>query len=100
MMKTILAIKNLRRVNDKYQEEMDTQQGAIDEIKQRTEKNMKLKKTLHSMCNAILKKNCDLYREHELVLEDERQQRMSLATNFQDKMKSINDQINGQKSVR
>ena len=61
---------------------MDTQQGAIDDIKSRTEANMKVKKTLHNLCNAILKKNCDLYREHELVLEDERQQRMKLATDF------------------
>lgn len=82
MMKSIAEIKKIRRVNDRMQEEMDKQQGAIDEIKTSTDANMKVKKTLHNLCNAILKKNCDLYREHEHVLEDERQQRMKLATDF------------------
>ena len=57
MMKSIAEIKKIRRVNDRMQEEMSTQQGAIDDIKSRTEANMKVKKTLHSLCNAILKKN-------------------------------------------
>lgn len=81
-MKSIAEIKKIRRINDRMQEEMDTQQTVVDDIKTRTETNMKKKKTLHSMCNVILKKNCDLYREHEMVLEDERQQRMNLAGDF------------------
>ena len=41
------------------------------------------KKTLlQSLCHSLLDKNCELYMKHEQMLEEERQERMRLASNF------------------
>jgi hypothetical protein len=44
---------------------------------------------LQSLCHSLLDKNCELYMKHEQMLEEERQERMRLAGNFNEQMKEV-----------
>lgn len=50
------------------------------------EKNLKTKKTLEMLCQAIFKKNYNLFLAHEQMLDDQRKVRMDLAMKFQNDM--------------
>jgi len=62
--------------------QMKLSANKTEEIKQDIAANLKKRKTLEIMCNAIFKKNYDLYFKHELMLEDERQSKMKMAADF------------------
>lgn len=49
---------------------------------------------LASLCNAVLKKNHDLYLKHEMTMDEERTFRKNLADECQQKMTAINDDLN------
>lgn len=59
------------------------------------------KKTmLHNLCTALLEKNFQLYLQHETMLEEERQQRQKLATDFSERMKEVQAELDVQKELR
>lgn len=59
------------------------------------------KKTLlQSLCHSLLDKNCELYMKHEQMLEEERQERMRLAANFNEQMKEVQVELDHQKAKR
>jgi hypothetical protein len=51
-------------------------------MKSEIEANIKKRKTLQTMSELLLKKNCDLYLKHELMLDEERQRRVELGASF------------------
>ena len=55
---------------------------------------------LSNLCNAVLKKNHDLYLKHEMTMDEERAYRKQLADQCQNKMTAINDDLNSQKQER
>jgi len=69
-------------------------------VKRDTTKDLKAKDMLSSLCNAVLKKNHDLYLKHERTMDEERQFRKNLADECQNKMTAINDDLNAQKQER
>lgn len=65
-----------------------------------TTKDLKAKDMLSNLCNAVLKKNHDLYLKHEMTMDEERAYRKQLADECQNKMTAINDDLNSQKTER
>jgi hypothetical protein len=61
----------------------DTDQ-TLTKVKQEIQTCLKKKTTLYSICMALLDKNAELFYKHEQMLEEEREERQSLAVNFQD----------------
>ena len=57
------------------------------------EKDVKKRKTLETLCSAILKKNHDLYLLHEEMLDEERKKRADLSEDFQQRMKEVTNEI-------
>jgi hypothetical protein len=58
------------------------------------------KKLLEGLCHSLLDKNCELYLKHESMLEEERQERLRLAANFNEQMKEVQVELDHQKSKR
>lgn len=56
--------------------------------------NQKKKETLQSLCGMLFKKNYDLYLKHEIMLDDERSKRSTLAEEFQKRMSLVTDDLN------
>ena len=61
---------------------------------------MKKKSMLAKICDTFLNQNFDLYLQHEIMLDDEKKQREEIAKSFQDRMKELSSDINGQKDER
>ena len=61
------------------------------------EQNTKKRKTLHTMSDLLLKKNADLYLKHETMLDEEREARMTLGSEFQKKMAVIQEELAAEK---
>lgn len=61
----------------------------VDEIKAELSKHVKMRKTLQMMSENFLKKNSDLYLQHEMMLDEERKMRQDLGAEFQTKMAVI-----------
>ena len=55
---------------------------------------------LAKICDTFLNQNFDLYLQHEIMLDDEKKQREEIAKSFQDRMKELSSDINGQKDER
>lgn len=68
------TIKNARSLNETfYKVQTDSQNKHSEANEQRaiTDKNLKLKSTLNTLCEEFLSKMFDQYYQHEIVLEDE-----------------------------
>ena len=46
------------------------------------------------MSELLLKKNGDLYLKHEMMLDEEKNRRMELGNEFQEKMSVIQNELN------
>ena len=66
----------------------------VDEVKNMCDSNMKKRKTLQNMSELLLKKNGDLYLKHEMMLDEEKNRRMELGNEFQEKMSVIQTELN------
>lgn len=76
------------------------EQDKVSEIEELVSGNVKKRKTLQQMSELLLKKNSDLYLKHELMLDEERQRRMDLGTEFQAKMSEIQNELTKEKEQR
>jgi hypothetical protein len=54
----------------------------VDEMKAELSKNQKMRKTLQMLSETLLKKNSDLYLQHETMLDEERKLRQDLGAEF------------------
>ena len=78
----------------------EQQLQSRDQFDKELQGSMKKRKTLEFLCNSILKKNHDLYLQHETMLDEERKQRADLAENFQSRMAQVTQEINDLKETR
>ena len=74
--------------------------AQVEALKQEVEVNQTKYKRLQMLSGMLLKKNAELYLKHELMLDDERQQRMDLGTQFQQKMAVIQEELAAEKEQR
>ena len=72
----------------------------VDQMKTDLSKNQRMRKTLQMMSETLLKKNSDLYLQHETMLDEERKLRQDLGAEFQAKMAVIQDELNTEKDTR
>lgn len=56
--------------------------------------NVKRSKLLDAMCGTYFKKNFELYYKHELMLAQNKKERLDLAADFQKQMSDIQAEIN------
>lgn len=64
------------------------------------QENLKKKKMLETLSQAIFDKNYNLYLSHEKMLDEEKSKRSDLGKRFQDEMNEITQQINEKKEKR
>jgi hypothetical protein len=100
-MKTLTDL--CRKAAKKYQQSAAPTQHVlqqVDEIKAELSKHVKMRKTLQMMSENFLKKNSDLYLQHEMMLDEERKMRQDLGAEFQTKMAVIHEELNSEKELR
>ena len=94
---------SIRKAKGKAQVSIEAKEKSFQNTKSvinDTNKDLKTKNMLSTMCDAILKKNHDLYLKHEETMDEERLFRKQLADECQQKMTSINEDLNNQKQER
>jgi chromosome segregation ATPase len=73
---------------------------VVAKKKQEIQSLINKKNLLQSLCQSLLDKNCELYMKHEQMLEEERQERLRLAANFNEQMKEVQVELDAQKAKR
>lgn len=61
---------------------------------------MKRREVLEKMTESILQKNHNVYLQHEVMLDEEKQKRVELAASFQSRMEEVTAKVNEMKVVR
>ena len=55
---------------------------------------------LHMICDTFLNSNFELYKQHEVMLDEEKAKRATLAAGFQEKMNKLSSDLNVNKDSR
>lgn len=75
-------------------------EAQVAKARAEVQSSLNKKAMLHNLCTALLDKNYQLYLTHETMLEEERVQRQRLATDFGERMKEVQADLDVQKEQR
>jgi chromosome segregation ATPase len=101
IVKTITeGVLKQQKVLVKAQSLFAEQEAVVAKKKQEIQSLINKKNLLQSLCQSLLDKNCELYMKHEQMLEEERQERLRLAANFNEQMKEVQVELDAQKAKR
>jgi hypothetical protein len=89
-----------QKVLAKIQAMFAESEAIVSKKRQEIQTAINKKKLLEGLCHSLLDKNCELYLKHESMLEEERQERLRLAANFNEQMKEVQVELDVQKSKR
>jgi len=98
--KSISELLKQQKALEKVQGAVKLQEQGIDKVKADVATALKQKDMLHKICFDLLEKNYQLYLRHEEMLEEERKERQNLAAGFQDQMREVSLELEGQKKQR
>ena len=101
--KLLRTLKNSRSVtkeaNKVSRESKDLGEKQV-QSKADIQSNIKKKKMLTMICDTFLNSNFELYQQHEIMLDEEKAKRSTLASSFQDKMNKLSADIAENKDSR
>ena len=101
--KLLRTLKNSRSVtkeaNKVSRESKDLEEKQV-QSKADIQSNIKKKKMLTMICDTFLNSNFELYKQHEIMLDEEKAKRSTLASSFQDKMNKLSADIAENKDSR
>lgn len=101
--KLLRTLKNSRSVtkeaNKVSRESKDLEEKQV-QSKADIQSNIKKKKMLTMICDTFLNSNFELYQQHEIMLDEEKAKRSTLASSFQDKMNKLSADIAENKDSR
>jgi hypothetical protein len=64
-------------------------EAQVAKVQKEFDNAIKKKQMLRNLCKDLIEKNYELYLKHEIMLEEERKQRQSLATSFGAQMQDV-----------
>lgn len=100
LMKTLKASRQVTKEANKQAIEAADIADKISKNKDNIGKNIKTKNMLHMICDTFLNSNFELYKQHEVMLDEEKAKRATLAAGFQEKMNKLSSDINVNKDSR
>ena len=72
----------------------------MTKVREDVNKNLSKKNMLASLSKGLLDRNSELYLKHETMLEEEKEERQKLASNFSEQMKEVTHELEVQKLKR
>lgn len=100
IVRTLKNSRNVTKEANKVCKEQADLMEAMGKSKEDIQSNIKKKNMLNMICDTFLTQNYELYKTHEVMLDDEKAKRATLAASFQEKMNSLSTEISSNKDSR